>query len=86
MENVRTVSRMLAEAVPVGPVIEIQGSGFLIGLRCGPNAVEVRDKLLEKDILVGTSADPEVLRLMPPLILERQHMWQLIETLVAMGN
>jgi acetylornithine/N-succinyldiaminopimelate aminotransferase len=86
MENVRTVSRMLAEACPVGPVTDIQGSGFMIGLRCGPNASAVRDQLLARDILVGTSADPEVLRLLPPLILEREHMWKLIESLTVIGG
>jgi acetylornithine aminotransferase len=81
MENVRTVSRMLAEACPIGPVTGIQGSGFLIGMRCGENAAQVKNQLLARNILVGNSADPEVLRLMPPLILERKHMQLLIDSL-----
>jgi 4-aminobutyrate aminotransferase-like enzyme len=34
----------------------------------------VRDALIAKDILTGTSADPHVLRLLPPLILTVEHV------------
>jgi acetylornithine/succinyldiaminopimelate/putrescine aminotransferase len=74
LANVRRVSEKLRSHCVVGPVDSIQGSGFLLGLRCSPEikAAEVRDALLEQDILVGTSGDPQVVRLMPPLILEEE--------------
>jgi acetylornithine/succinyldiaminopimelate/putrescine aminotransferase len=81
MENVRTLADELSRRLPIGPVDSIQGKGFLSGLRCRRDAVEVRDELLERNILVGTSADPNVIRLLPPLTLERQHLQQLIDTL-----
>ena len=84
MDNVLELSRMLAEACPVGPVESVQGIGFLLGLRCRRNASEVVDELLARDILVGNSADSKVLRLLPPLILERQHMQQLIDSLAEL--
>lgn len=70
LENVRRVSSRLRSACRVGPVEAIQGAGFLLGLRCRRPAAEVRDALLERNILVGTSADPNVVRIMPPLTLE----------------
>ena len=41
--------------------------GLLLGLRLGRPAAEVQKALLAHRILAGTSSDPEVLRLMPPL-------------------
>ncbi len=52
----------------------VQGKGFLLGLRCRRPAQEMLQELLERGILVGTSADPQVMRLLPPLILERDHV------------
>ena len=43
------------------PGQKIQGMGLLLGLVCDRPAVEVRDALLEHDILTGTSSDPNVL-------------------------
>jgi len=81
MENVCTLSTLIKEALPVGPVTNAQGKGFLMGLRCRRTARQVRDELLARNILVGTSADPFVLRLLPPLILEQQHVRQLLDIL-----
>lgn len=64
----RLSARIRAEAV-CGPVESVQGRGFLLGLRCSRPAREVRDALLEHSILTGVSADPAVVRLMPPLVL-----------------
>jgi acetylornithine/succinyldiaminopimelate/putrescine aminotransferase len=48
--------------------------GLLLGLVCDRPAVEVRDALLEQDILTGTSGDPHVLRILAPLVLEPEHV------------
>lgn len=69
LERVRARSASILESCVVGPVESIQGRGFLLGLRTGPRASEVRDALLDRGILAGTSADPHVLRLLPPLTL-----------------
>jgi acetylornithine/succinyldiaminopimelate/putrescine aminotransferase len=65
----------------VGPVVGIQGRGLLLGLRTTPCAADVRDALLARDILTGTSADPHVLRLLPPLVLEPEHIQRLATAL-----
>jgi acetylornithine/N-succinyldiaminopimelate aminotransferase len=50
-------------------VTEVLGSGLLLGLRVPSRAFALKQHLEQKGILVGNSADPEVLRLMPPLNL-----------------
>ena len=81
IENVRALSAELLKALPAGPVESVQGKGFLLGLRCRKPAQEMLDALLERGILVGTSADPRVIRLLPPLILERAHVHALLNAL-----
>jgi acetylornithine/succinyldiaminopimelate/putrescine aminotransferase len=81
MDNIRLLSGQIAQACPVGPVDSVQGMGFLRGLRTRRNAAAVRDELLERDILVGTSTDPNVVRLLPPYILEARHVQRLLDAL-----
>lgn len=50
-------------------VTEVFGSGLLLGLRVPSRASALKQHLEQRRILVGSSADPEVLRLMPPLNL-----------------
>jgi acetylornithine/succinyldiaminopimelate/putrescine aminotransferase len=81
LQNVRRLSAMIANICLTGPVTAIQGAGFLLGLRTGPPARIVRDELLRRNILTGTSADPHVLRLLPPLTLRQEHVKQLAAAL-----
>ena len=50
-------------------VTEVLGSGLLLGLRVPSRASALKQHLERSRVLVGSSADPEVLRLMPPLNL-----------------
>lgn len=79
LENVCALSAELQKSALTGPVTGIQGRGFLLGLRCDRPAKDVQTALLERDILVGTSSDPAVVRLLPPLTLEHKH----VQTLCA---
>lgn len=79
--NVRRSEAAIREKCVVGPVTRIQGMGLLLGLVCDRPAIEVRDALLEHDILTGTSTDPDVLRILAPLVLEPGHIDHLAETL-----
>jgi acetylornithine/N-succinyldiaminopimelate aminotransferase len=81
LENVRNVSAAIRATCQVGPVESIQGRGFLLGLKTRPKAAAVRDALLARDILVGTSADPHMVRLLPPLILSTDHVRALAKAL-----
>jgi acetylornithine/succinyldiaminopimelate/putrescine aminotransferase len=84
MDNIRSLSGQIAQACPVGPVDSVQGKGFLRGLKLRRSAVEVRNELLERDILVGTSTDPHVVRLLPPYILETKHVQSLLGALAEL--
>ena len=81
LANVRAREAQIREECVVGPVRKIQGMGLLLGLVCDRPAVEVRDALLEHDILTGTSGDPEVLRILAPLVLQESHVHYLAEAL-----
>jgi acetylornithine/succinyldiaminopimelate/putrescine aminotransferase len=81
LENVRRCSHHLRSVEKLGPVESIQGEGFLLGLRCRKPAAAVRDELLTRNVLVGTSADPSVVRLLPPLTLSPRHVDALSDAL-----
>jgi acetylornithine/N-succinyldiaminopimelate aminotransferase len=81
LARVRTLSALIRETCRVGPVQSIQGDGFLLGLRTSRPARAIVDELLEKGILAGTSGDPNVVRLLPPLILEETHVAALAQAL-----
>jgi acetylornithine/succinyldiaminopimelate/putrescine aminotransferase len=69
----------------VGPVLAHQGAGFLTGLRMNRPAKEIHAKLLERGILTGTSGDPQIVRLLPPYILEEEHVDLLRAALTAIA-
>ena len=81
LASVRQREAEIREHCVVGPVRSIQGMGLLLGLVCDRPAKEVQSALLEHDILTGTSGDPEVLRLLPPLVLQPEHVVRLAEAL-----
>ncbi len=86
LANVRAVSDTIRTTCRVGPVESIQGRGFLLGLKTRSKAAGVRAALLARDILVGTSADPYMLRLLPPLILSTEHVQRLAEALEELSD
>ena len=51
----------------VGPVEAILGRGCLIGLRVRGDAKALHRRLMDRGFVTGTSANPQVLRLMPPI-------------------
>lgn len=70
IENAVTVGNYLRDgALALGSkkVIATQGRGLLLGLRLHRPAVEIQTAMLRHQIITGTSSDPQVLRLMPPL-------------------
>jgi acetylornithine/succinyldiaminopimelate/putrescine aminotransferase len=85
LANVRHISSLIRQTCMVGPVESSQGAGFLLGLKTRRPAKDVQRELLERDILTGTSADPSVLRLLPPFILGEEHVTQLRNALKTLG-
>ena len=81
LANVREREAQIRERCITGPVRKIQGMGLLLGLVCDRPAAEVRDALLDHDILTGTSSDPHVLRILAPLVLQESHVEHLAHAL-----
>ena len=67
MENAREMGRYLTGGALKLGVPRVSGRGLLLGLHLGQPAAEVQRSLFEHRILTGTSTDPAVLRLLPPL-------------------
>lgn len=86
LENVRRASAALRAAALRGPVVQVRGAGLLLGLVLAPglSAPSVRDALLARGVLVGTSDDPRVLRLSPPLVLRPESAERLGRALEAL--
>jgi acetylornithine/succinyldiaminopimelate/putrescine aminotransferase len=70
---------LIANAIAVGAqltrgaralgIARVSGRGLLLGLHLDRPATQVQQALFARRILTGTSGDPQVLRLMPPLTL-----------------
>jgi acetylornithine/N-succinyldiaminopimelate aminotransferase len=84
LANVREREAQIRGTCVAGPVQAIQGRGLMLGLVCDRPAAEVQKALLGRDILAGTSSDPAVLRLLPPLVLGSGHVERLAQALAAM--
>jgi acetylornithine aminotransferase/acetylornithine/N-succinyldiaminopimelate aminotransferase len=72
LENVKTIEAYLRERLrKVDQVVAVHGRGFLLGIEFAEKAAPVHQMLLERKIITGTSSDPKVLRLLPPLCLQK---------------
>ncbi len=85
LANVREREAQIREQCAVGPVQKIQGMGLLLGLVCDRPATEVRNALLEHNVLAGTSADAQVVRILAPLVLESRHVDHLAQALESLA-
>jgi acetylornithine/succinyldiaminopimelate/putrescine aminotransferase len=81
-QNVRVVGQRVRDGAGRAGVQDVQGRGLLLGLRLDRPAVDVQRALFERRILTGTSTDPMVLRLMPPLSFSIAEADRLIAALV----
>jgi acetylornithine/N-succinyldiaminopimelate aminotransferase len=71
LENVRRVEAYLRERLKeVDQVVAVRGLGFLLGIEFKEDAAVVHKAMLDRKIITGTSSNPKVLRLLPPLCLE----------------
>ncbi len=81
LQRVRRLSARLQQECIGGVVTSVQGMGFLLGLRTRRPAKEVLGLLRRGHVLAGSSADPHVVRLLPPLVLEDRHVDELTAVL-----
>lgn len=70
LENVRQVESHLRHRLAAIPQVKrVKGCGFLLGLEFAAPAAPIHKSLLEQQVITGTSSDPNVVRLLPPLCL-----------------
>ena len=81
LERVQRIGAYIRARCITGPITGHQGAGLLVGLTTTRPAREVQAELLESGILAGTASDPMVLRLLPPFILEEEHVDMLADAL-----
>ena len=84
LANVRRVSDYIRRTCIVGPVQASQGEGFLLGLRTTRPAKQIQGELLENGILAGTANDSHIVRLLPPFILQEEHVDMLRDALASL--
>lgn len=85
LQNVRDREADVRALCVTGPVRAVSGAGLLLGLHCDRPAADVQSLLLEQDILTGSSGDPQVLRLLPPLVLANEHVTRLADALAGIA-
>ncbi len=75
LENVRRGSERLRAGLANLPAVrEVRGEGFLLGIALDRPGKPVREALLSRGILLGGSDLPDVLRLLPPLVLREDEI------------
>ncbi len=70
IDNALHLESVAHQMLITGPVHSLRGYGLLLGLETSVPARQVNRYLFENRILAGTSADPHVIRLMPPLTID----------------
>jgi acetylornithine/N-succinyldiaminopimelate aminotransferase len=81
--NALAVESFLREGLAGVPgVAGVHGRGLLLGVEFAETvAAKVNKALLERRIITGTSSDPKVLRLLPPLCLTTEEAGMFVEAL-----
>jgi acetylornithine aminotransferase/acetylornithine/N-succinyldiaminopimelate aminotransferase len=62
-------------------VVSVKGKGCLLGIEFDAPCAPIHKRLIENKIIAGTSSDPNVLRLLPPLCVDVAEIDQLVEVL-----
>jgi acetylornithine/N-succinyldiaminopimelate aminotransferase len=84
LANVRAVEAHLRQRLrEVEPVVAVHGLGLLLGIEFNDKAQPIHQALLERKIITGTSSNPKVLRLLPPLCLQQEHVDQFVDALLC---
>ena len=68
IENARAIEKRLRQSLEgVRGIPGVHGKGCLLGVEFDGPASQIHARLLERKIITGTSSDPKVVRLLPPL-------------------
>ncbi|MCM3873377.1 MAG: aminotransferase class III-fold pyridoxal phosphate-dependent enzyme [Pyrinomonadaceae bacterium] len=84
LENVKEVEAHLRNRIgEIAQVTQVRGLGFLLGLEFAGQTAPIHKGLLERNVITGTSSDPNVLRLLPPLCLRASDIDLFVDELKA---
>ncbi len=88
LANVKAVEAHLRERLKeLDQVVRVLGLGFLLGIEFAQPAAAIHQALLARRIITGTSSNPNVLRLLPPLCLKRAEVDLFVDALAdALSN
>jgi acetylornithine aminotransferase/acetylornithine/N-succinyldiaminopimelate aminotransferase len=82
IENARNVEAHLRQRrTEIPGLVAVHGKGCLLGLEFEESCSPIHKTLLEKKIITGTSSDPKVLRLLPPMCVTTDEIDLLVEAL-----
>ncbi len=82
LENVIAIEKYVRQRLAaLSGVKQVRGMGLLLGIEFYENAAPVHRGLLERRIITGTSSDPNVLRLLPPLCLKVEEVDLFVDAL-----
>lgn len=83
MQNVKEMSSYFIEKAQSLPKLKsIKGRGLMLGLEFDFPIVELRKKLIyEHCIFTGSSKNPNLLRILPPLTIQKEHIDKFFEAL-----
>ena len=83
-ENISEIENYLCERLKeIEEVVGLRGKGGLLGIEFAENCKTIHQKLLENKIITGTSSNPNVLRLLPPLCVKKEEIDLLIDILTT---
>ena len=83
-ENISEIENYLRERLKeIEEVVGLRGKGGLLGIEFAENCKTIHQKLLENKIITGTSSNPNVLRLLPPLCVKKEEIDLLIDILTT---
>ncbi|MDQ3135842.1 MAG: aminotransferase class III-fold pyridoxal phosphate-dependent enzyme, partial [Acidobacteriota bacterium] len=85
LANAQAIEKYLrGRLANVPQVAAVRGRGLLLGIEFqDERAAQVNKALLERRIITGTSSDARVLRLLPPLCLQREEVDLFVDALVS---
>jgi acetylornithine aminotransferase len=84
MENVQEVSAYFFEKAKTIPQLKtVKGRGLMIGLEFNFPIAELRKTLIQKHhIFTGSATNPNLLRILPPLTIQKKHVDVFVEALI----
>ncbi len=82
ISNAAMIEGHVRDALSAGDgIVSIRGKGCLLGIEFDGPCNEVHQRLLDNNIITGTSGDPNVLRLLPPLCVTVDEINTMVEVL-----